>query len=64
MKRITLYLDPRSLNDATSYYINLLKRASTELGHNFKISKNIFDIKSADVIMTITTKSLYKRIVI
>ena len=60
MKRITLYLDPRSLNDATSYYINLLKRASTELGHNFKISKNIFDIKSTDVIMTITTNHFIK----
>jgi hypothetical protein len=60
MKRITLYLDPRSLNDATSYYINLFKRASTELGHNFKISKNIFEIKNTDVIMTITTNHFIK----
>ena len=63
MKRITLYLDPRSLNDATSYYINLLKRASTELGHNFKISNNISDTKNTDVIMTITTNHFIKGLV-
>ena len=63
MKRITLYLDPTSLNEATSHYINLLKRASKGLGHNFKISKNILDIKNADVIMTVSTNHFIKALV-
>jgi len=63
MKLITLYLDPTSLNEATSYYFDLIKRASMELGHNFKISKNISDIKNADVIMTVSTNHFIKALV-
>ena len=63
MKRITLYLDPQSLNDATSYYINLLKRALTELDHNFKITNSISKTKKSDVIMTITTNQFIKGLI-
>ena len=63
MKTIKLYLNPKSLNDATSYYINLLKRASTELGHNFKITNSISKTKKSDVIMTITTNQFIKGLI-
>ena len=64
MKRIVLYLDPRSLNDATSYYLDIIRRAATDLGYIFHISESIKEIKSMDVILTITTNNFIKGLVL
>jgi hypothetical protein len=60
MKRVVLYIDPRSLNDATSYYIDIVKRATKHIGYDFLISENINIIKFNDIVFTITTKNYIK----
>ena len=60
MKRVVLYIDSRSLNDATSYYINIVKRAANNLGYDFLISESINAIKFNDILFTITTKNYVK----
>ena len=62
MKRVVLYIDPRSLNDATSYYIDIIKRAVSNLGYCFIISESIHKIKFNDILFTITTKHYVKGI--
>ena len=45
MKRIVLYINPKSLNDATSHYIEIVNRAATELGFVFLITESINNVK-------------------
>lgn len=54
MKRAYLYCDKRSLNDATDYYINIIKECLCLCGYDFYVVHKIKDIKSPDVIFTIT----------
>lgn len=55
MSRIAyLYCDSRSLNDATNYYVGLIRDCLKEKGYSFRIAHNISDIKNPSVIMTIT----------
>tara|TARA_B100000902_G_scaffold393332_1_gene447369 strand:+ start:3057 stop:4073 length:1017 start_codon:yes stop_codon:yes gene_type:complete len=60
MKRIVLYINPKSLNDATSHYIEIVNRAATELGFFFVITESINNIKFGDIIFTITTNNYIK----
>ena len=60
MKRIFLYINPKSLNDATSHYIGIVNRAATELGFVFLITESIKNIKFGDIIFTITTNNYIK----
>tara|TARA_X000000950_G_scaffold289535_1_gene415070 strand:+ start:7724 stop:8740 length:1017 start_codon:yes stop_codon:yes gene_type:complete len=60
MKRIVLYINSKSLNDATSHYIEIVNRAVTELGFVFLITESINDIKFRDIIFTITTNNYIK----
>ena len=55
MKRIVLYINPKSLNAATSHFIKIVNRAATELGFVFLITESINNIKFGDIIFTITT---------
>ena len=64
MKRIILYINPKSLNDATSHYIEIVNRAATELGFVFLITESINNIKFGDVIFTITTNNYIKGFVL
>ena len=60
MKRVTLYTHPSSLNEATSCYIDNIKRAAINIGYDFKISESITSIKDTDVIFTITSNNFIK----
>ena len=60
MKRIVLYINSKSLNDATSHYIEIVNRAVTELGFVFLITESINDIKFRDIIFTNTTNNYIK----
>ena len=60
MKRIVLYINPKSLNDATSHYIHIVNRAATELGFVFLMTETINNIKFGDIIFTITTNNYIK----
>lgn len=56
MKKVYLYCDPRSLNEATVYYNNIVKRGIQEsLGDvDFKVVHSLKEIKNPDCIYTIT----------
>lgn len=60
MKRIVLYIDSSSFNDATSCYIDNIKMATTNIGFDFHISESISNIKNSDVIFTITANNFIK----
>lgn len=60
MKRITLYIDSNSLNDATRHYINIIERAARDIGCDFYVSESINNIKLNDVIFTITANNFIK----
>ena len=60
MRRIVLYINSKSLNDATSHYIEIVKRAATDLGFFFLITDSISNIKFGDIIFTITTNNFIK----
>ena len=60
MNRIVLYINPKSLNDATRHYIEIVNRAATELGFFFVITESINNIKFGDIIFTITTNNYIK----
>lgn len=56
MKKAYLYCDKRSLNDATNYYVNIIKECIIERGYQFYITHNQFEIKSPNLILTLTEK--------
>lgn len=55
-KRAYLYCDPRSLNDATNYYVSLITNCLTEKGYNHCVVHELRDIKNPDLIITITER--------
>ncbi|MBQ7940793.1 MAG: hypothetical protein IJ328_00085 [Muribaculaceae bacterium] len=55
-----LYCDKRSLNDATNFYVGMIKESLNNLGYIFIICHKIQDIKSADLIITITDTFFFK----
>ena len=56
MKTAYLYCDSRSLNDATKYYIGIIKDALHLNGYSFKTTFYLYNLKHADIILTITGK--------
>lgn len=54
MKRAYLYCDKRSLNDATNYYVDMVKECVAERGYEFFVTHKLAEIKSPDLIFTIT----------
>ena len=65
MTRIIFYLPAKSINDATDYYVNLIKRAFIETGLNVvSYEHDKFSIKDSDYIFTIRVRdfiNIYKR---
>lgn len=55
-----LYCDKRSLNDATNFYVGMIKESLNNLGYEFIICHRIQDIKGADLIVTITDTFFFK----
>lgn len=51
-----LYCDPRSLNDATNYYVNLIKDCLIDRGYTYAVVHKLSDMKNPDVILTITER--------
>ena len=59
MKQAYLYCDPKSLNDATNYYVALMTKPLISKGNQVKIVHNLSEIKSPNVIITITEKYFF-----
>lgn len=55
MKKVYLYTDKRSLNDATNYYVHIVEKALNRSGYQMRTVFNLNDIKSPDLIFTITS---------
>lgn len=60
MKQAYLYCDPRSLNDATNYYVGIIERVITQFGYEVNTIHKLASVKSPDVIITITEKYFFK----
>jgi hypothetical protein len=56
MHNCYLYCDKRSLNDATIFYIGIVKEALLDAGYGFRIAHKLSSLRDADVIMTITER--------
>lgn len=56
MKSAVLYCDTRSLNDATIYYVEIIKEALYKCGYKMKIAHTLNMLQRADLIITITAK--------
>ena len=54
-KRIYYYYEDAQINDATSYYLNLIKEAAQLAGLEFVQEKTLDAVMKTDVILTITT---------
>lgn len=54
-----LYCDKRSLNDATTYYVNILKRGLESNGYEWHVVHKISDINRPNVIVTITERYFF-----
>ena len=55
-----LYVDKRSLNEATLYYVNLVEECLKEIGYEIRCVYKLNDIKSPDLIFTITSFNYVK----
>ena len=60
MKQAYLYCDPRSLNDATRYYLSIIMSVIETNGYNCKTVYRLADIKIPDLIITVTEKYFLK----
>ena len=54
MNKCYLYCDPRSLNNATEYYINVVKECLYEKGYTVFVVHHLKDIYHPDVIFVVT----------
>ena len=54
------YCDPRSLNDATSYYVNLVMHQLEKYGYEFSVVHSLRMVSRPDLILTITGKYFFK----
>ena len=54
MKKAYLYCDKRSLNDATNYYVGIIKECIIERGYEFHTTHKLSEIKSPNLILTLT----------
>lgn len=56
MKKAILYCDPRSLNDATNYYVGIIRRTLEQSGYEWSVVHKLSQIKEVDLILTITER--------
>ena len=56
---VYLYCDKRSLNDATTYYVDLIVRPLLSRGYEFRIVHDLRGIRHPDIILTITSKYFF-----
>lgn len=57
--RAYLYCDKRSLNDATNYYVGIIKECVCEKGFSFEEVNELNDISDPNLIMTLTSKYFF-----
>lgn len=55
-----LYCDPRSLNDATNFYVDIIKDCLVEEGYQFIQTSSLKKIKNPSLILTITSPYFIK----
>ena len=60
MKRVVLYSNSSSVNDATRHYIDTINKAVSDLGYTFYFSESIKNIKFNDIILTIVPNNFFK----
>lgn len=60
MKNAVLYCDIRSINDATIYYVEIIKEALAQRGYAMKIAHTLNSLQRADLIVAITAKYFVK----
>ena len=60
MKSYLYYCEKSSLNDATTYYINIIKNALRMNGSELIYTQNLEDVLDGDIIVTITVKAFFK----
>lgn len=56
MKKVILYCDKRSLNDATSVYLAVIKKALENSGYRLYVAHKLSEIKAFDIIFTVTER--------
>lgn len=56
VKKAYLYCDHRSLNDATIYYVGIIKDCLIESGYDYAVVHKLSEIKNPNVILTITER--------
>ena len=54
MKLVCLFCDSRSINEATSYYISLIKASFISFGFDFYISHNLKNVKESNIVLTVS----------
>ena len=59
MKRVVLYTNSSSLNEATRHYIGIINKAASDLGYIFYITESISNIKFSDIILTIVPNNFF-----
>lgn len=58
-KKAFLYCDKRSMNDATTYYVGIIRKALESEGFDFYTSFALSGLEEADVIITITERYFF-----
>lgn len=59
-KQYKIYLDKKDINDATSYYINILKTAVEEKGFECNITHKTSNINSEDIVIVVKVTSFFR----
>ena len=59
-KRIYYFFEDAQINDATSYYLNLIKEAALMSNLEFVQEKTLDKVLKTDVILTITTTFYFR----
>ena len=60
MKATLYYYETSSMNDATSYYTNIIRKGLTELGYSFEYTNDLKKVVDSDIIVTITVMSFLR----
>jgi len=58
--KVIFYYDPRSLNDATSYYVSLIEKAFNNNSIKVIYHNSLPKVNKEDIIFTITEKYFFK----
>ena len=60
MKKAYLYCNPKSLNDATNYYVGIIEKALTRKNVSLVKTQDLAELADADIIVTITVKDFLR----